>query len=117
MIIKTSKEPLNRDDTRIRKGICLLLTSCFFLGVISLAMHHHDPIFRLKSCAVCKAKTSLSGTLNKDKADPPLIMATVNHCSEEIYFTYSRIIFLHQKPFIASLLPNPFLNKAPPFIS
>jgi hypothetical protein len=117
MIIKTSKEPLNRDDTRIRKGICLLLTSCFFLGVISLAMHHHDPIFRLKSCTICKAKTSLSGTLNKDNADTPLVMALVNHCPEEIHFTVFRMEFHYRTPFIASLLPNPFLNKAPPLIS
>jgi hypothetical protein len=117
MIIKTSGESNNRGGTRIWRCIGLLLTSCFFLGVVSLAMHHHDPIFQLKSCAICKAKTSLSGTINKDKADSPLITATTNRCSEEIYFTFSRIEFHHETPFIASLLPNPFLNKAPPFIS
>jgi hypothetical protein len=115
MIIKTSKEPNNRDGTHIWRFIGLFLTSYFFLGVISLAMH--DPIFQLKSCAICKAKTLLSGTLNKDKADSPLTKETVNHCSEEIYFTFSRIEFHHETPFIASLLPNPYLNKAPPFIS
>ncbi len=117
MIMKTSKEPNNRIGTRIRRGIGLLLTSCFFLGVVALAMHHHDAFFQLKNCAICKAKTSFSGTLNKVTADHPLSIAMVSHCSEEIYFPFSRIILYHQTPFIASLLPNPFLNKAPPFIS
>jgi hypothetical protein len=115
--MKTSKELNNRSDTRIRRGIGLLLTSCFFLGVVALAMHHHGVSYQLKSCTICKAKTYSSGTLNKNQADPPLIMAIINHCSEEVYFTYSRIKFHHKTPFIASLLPNPFLNKAPPFIS
>jgi len=115
--MKTSKEPNHRSGTRIRRCIGLLLTSCFFLGVVALAMHHHDAFFQLKSCAICKAKTSFSGTLNKGKADLPVSIETVNHCSEGIYFTFSRIEFHHQTPFIASLLPNLFLNKAPPFIS
>jgi hypothetical protein len=115
--MKTSKGPDNRIGTRIRRCIGLLLTSCFFLGVVALAMHHHDAFFQLKSCAICKAKTSFSSTLNKVKADPPQTMATVNHCSEENYFSFSRIKFHHQTPFISSLLPNPFLNKAPPAIS
>lgn len=117
MIMKSSKELNYRSGTRIRRCIGLLLTSCFFLGVVALAMHHHDAFIQLKSCAICKAKTSFSSTLNKVNADPPLTTATVNHCSEEIYFTFSRIQFHHQTPFLASLLPNPFLNKAPPFIS
>ena len=115
--MKTFKELNNLSGTHIRRGIGLLLTSCFFLGVVALAMHHHDVSFQLKSCAICKAKTSFSGTLNKVKVEPPIIMAIVNHCSEDIYFTFSEINDNHQTPFISSLLPNPFLNKAPPFIS
>ena len=60
MFMKTLKEPNNRSGTRIRRCIGLLLTSCFFLGVVALAMHHHDVSFQLKSCAICKAKTSFS---------------------------------------------------------
>jgi hypothetical protein len=115
--MKTLKAHDNRKGMRIRRGIGMLLTSCFFLGVVALAMHHHDAFFQLKSCAICKAKTSFSGTLYKVKADTPLIMSAVNNCSEETYFTFSRIKYHHQTPFVASLLPNPFLNKAPPLIS
>lgn len=100
-----------------RRCIGLLPVSCFFLGVVALAMHHHDVSFQLKSCAICKAKTSFSGTLNKVKADLPFATATVSHCPEKLYFTDSRIKTNHQTLFIASLLPNPFLNKAPPVIS
>jgi hypothetical protein len=106
-----------KTSSRIRRCIGLLITSCFFLGVVALAMHHHDAFFQLKSCIICKTKSSSAGALNKIKADFPVSIATVNLCSEEIYFTFSRITFHHQTPFISSLLPNPFLNKAPPFIS
>jgi hypothetical protein len=95
----------------------LFMTSCFFLGAVALAVHHHDAFFQLKGCAVCKAKTSLSSSLNKVKADLPASTETANHSSEAIYFTFSQVKHHHQTPFIASLLPNPFLNKAPPFIS
>jgi hypothetical protein len=117
MLMKTSKEPNNHICKHIRRCIGLLLTSCFFLGVVSLAMHHHDIFFQLKSCGICKAKTSISSTINKIKAEPPLTIATVNNCLEDVYFTFSQNKFYHQTPFIASLLPNPFLNKAPPHIS
>jgi hypothetical protein len=115
--MKTYREPNNLSGTHIRRCICLLLTSFFFLGVVALAMHHHDAFFPLKNCTICKAKTSFSSVLNKIKADPPITMVTVNQCSEEIYFTFPGIKFYYQAPFIASLLPNPFLNKAPPFVS
>jgi hypothetical protein len=117
MIIKTSREPDNRSGARIRRCVGMLLTSCFFLGAVALAIHHHDAFFQLKGCAICKAKTSFSTTLNKVKADFPVSIETVNHSSEAICFTFSRIKHHHQTPFITSLLPNPFLNKAPPFIS
>jgi hypothetical protein len=87
------------------------------LGVVALAIHHHDAFFQLKRCVICKAKVSLSSTLNKFKAAPLLVMATVNPCAEDVYFTFARIKFHRQTPFISSLLPNLFLNKAPPFIS
>jgi hypothetical protein len=103
MFIKTSKETINRGGTHMWRCVGLLLTSFFFLGVVSLAMHHHAPIFQLKSCAICKAKTSLSGTLNKDKADSLLITATTSHCSEEIYFTFSRIEFHHTSTMVKDM--------------
>jgi hypothetical protein len=115
--MKRSKEANNRSSRRIQRCIGLLLTSFFFLGVVALAMHHHNISFQLKSCTICKAKTYSSGTLNKVKADPPLSITTVSHCSEKIYSTFSRIRLDHETPFIASRLPNPFLNKAPPLIS
>lgn len=115
--MKTIKESDNRNGTHIRRGIILFLTSCFFLGVVALAIHHHDVFFQLKGCGICKAKISFSNTFSKVKADLPTIMAKVNHFSGEINFAFTRIKFCHQAPFIPSLLPNPFLNKAPPFIS
>jgi hypothetical protein len=116
-MMKTFGDSNNHIGTRIRRGIDLLLASCFFLGVVALAMHHHDAFFQLKNCAICKAKTSFSGTLNKVMADHPPSIATVSHVSAEVYFSFSRIILGHQTPFIATLRSNPFSNKAPPCIS
>jgi hypothetical protein len=115
--MKTTRESGNRNNPRIGRGIVLFLTSCFFLGVVALAMHYHDVFFQLNSCALCKAKASISSAFSKVTVDLPTIMATGNPSSGEIYFTVTRIHFRHQAPFISSLLPSPFLNKAPPFIS
>lgn len=113
-MVKVFNDRIGR-PVRISSG--LLLAFCFFLGVVALAMHHHDVSFQLKSCAICKAKTFFSGTPNKVKADLSVATATVGHCPEELYFTNSRTKTNHQTPFIASFLPNPFSNKAPPVIS
>jgi hypothetical protein len=115
MIIKTPKDSNNHVNTRIWRWTGLLLTSCFFLGMVALTMHHHNALFQLKSCGICKAKTYLSGAFSKVAMDPPLSIATVSHCPEAIYPTFSPINFHYQTPFIKSFLPNPFLNKAPPF--
>lgn len=115
-IMKTPKDSNNHVNTRIWRWTGLLLTSFFFLGMVALTMHHHNALFQLKSCAICKAKTYLSGALNKVTTDPLLSIASVNHCTNSIYHTFSPINFHYQTPFIDSFLPNPFLNRAPPFI-
>jgi hypothetical protein len=115
--MKLFKEHEHYCDTHIRRWIGLFLASCFFMAVVAFAMHHHDAYFPLKNCAICKAKTSLYGTLNKIKADITLAAAIGNLPLAEVYLTVSRIKYNHQPPFIASLLPNQFLNKAPPFLS
>jgi hypothetical protein len=101
----------------MQRGLCLFLASCFLLGMVALALHHHDGFFQIKNCVICKAKTSLSGTSNKVKADIPTAITAVSHTSALIYLTISRITLRHEPPFIASLLPNPLLNKDPPFLS
>jgi hypothetical protein len=110
-------QPFQKFHDSIRRGLCLLVSSCFLLGMFALALHHHDGFFQVKNCVICKAKASLSGTISKVKADIPAAIAALSHSSALIYLTFSRISFRHQPLFIASLLPNPFLNKAPPFIS
>jgi len=107
----------NRVGRPVRRCIGFLLVSCFFLGVVTLAMHHHDVSFQLKDCAICKAKISFPGTFSKIKPDLPLLAAAENHRSGAFNFTNSPIRTNPQRPFIASRLPNPFLNKAPPALS
>jgi hypothetical protein len=117
MIMNITQEPDNRSGSRSQRFISLFLTACFFLGAVALAMHHHDFSFQLRSCDICKAKASFLRTLNNVNADLPVAIESVSHSSEEIYFTFYRITYHHQTPFISSLLPDPLLNKAPPFIS
>jgi hypothetical protein len=115
--MKIPKNYNNHVSTRIWRRAALLLTSCFFLGVVALTMHHHNALFQLKSCAICKAKTYLSGAFSKITMDPPLSIALVSHWPEAIYRTFLPINVHYQTPFIDLFLPNTFLNKAPPFIS
>ena len=114
--MKTLKSSNNYISTPIQRWTGLLLTSCFFLGVVVLTMHHHDAFFPLKSCAICKAKTSLSSIVKKVTADSLLSIPTICHCSES-NFNFLRIDFYYQAPFIASFPPSSFLNKAPPSIA
>jgi hypothetical protein len=116
-MMKTFNEPNNSIGTHIQRWTGLVLTACFFLGVLALAMHHHDVFFQLKRCAICKAKASFSGANTTIKADFPLSVATLNHCSDETNCSFFQIKLHRQVPFIVSLLPNPFLNKAPPLAS
>ena len=117
MLRESSKVFGNRIGRPVRRGIGFLLVSCFFLGVAALAMHHHDVSLQLKSCAICKTKTTFWGTSNKIKPDLPLAAAAENHHPGALRLTNSLIKTDPQRPFIASLLPRPFLNKAPPAIS
>lgn len=104
----------NHFEAHIGRGIGLFLVSCFLMSAVALATPLYDNCFLLKECSICKAKTSFFGTRNKIKADIPLSAAIDDHASWEVYPTLWRIQCDHQAPFIASLLPNPFLNKAPP---
>jgi hypothetical protein len=118
MLMETTPVFKNRIGRPVRRGVGLLLASCFFLGVVALAMHHHDVSFRLKSCAICNAKTSFSGTFNKIKADLPAgTTATASLCPEALYFTDSSIKTDSPMPFIAPLLTDAFSNRAPPAVS
>ena len=115
--MKTFSESKYYLTTHIRRGIGLLLTTCFCMSLVFLAIHHHEAFSPLKNCAICKAKTSSAGTFTKVKANFAPIIAMVNHPSQEIYFTISQIGSYRQRPFVSSFQNNPFLNKAPPVIS
>jgi hypothetical protein len=110
-------KPLRKLKDRFKNCMGLLLTVAFFLGVVALALHHHDAFFPLKSCAICKAKASLAGTLSKIKADHPLLTAAVNHDCRGISLAVSWMRFDHQTPFVEPLFFHRLSNKAPPSIS
>jgi hypothetical protein len=61
------------------RHILFLSLSSFCLALLSMAFHHHDNAFRLPTCSICEAKTSLSGTTGKFKADSGLSAAIGGH--------------------------------------
>jgi hypothetical protein len=103
--------------SRLRRGIPLLLALCFLLGAVALALHHHDVLFQLKNCAICKVKTSLTGSFSKVKADLTHVALAVNPASEEICLPVSLLMLGDQEPVAAAHLSAPFFNKAPPRLS
>lgn len=115
--MKIFKEPGHCIGVRIRKCIGLLVASFFFLGVVAFTLHHNNVPLQLKSCAICKVKTSFSISFSKIKADIAQAIPAANRAGEEIYFTDPRGPLDHQAPVIASLSFPPFFNKAPPYLS
>jgi hypothetical protein len=104
-------------DTRhhsVIRNILFLSLSCFCLAILLVAFHHHDSAFRLRACSICKVKSSVSGTINKQQIDPTPAVAAIDVVPAAILLGLSGIA------------PNPtsdithfptvitFPNKAPP---
>jgi len=87
----------------------------FFLGVTSIAFHHHDNAFLLPACALCKVKTSFSGTLSKFKADSSPSVLTLCLLLAVIVLCLSGILPDRKTVFIDSQVVETYPNKAPPF--
>ncbi|MBP8984310.1 MAG: hypothetical protein KBG12_00970 [Syntrophobacterales bacterium] len=113
--MRVLREHDNHFITPFRSWFGLFLASCFAMGLVALAMHHHDAYFLLKNCAICKAKTSLSATISKIKADISASAVIESHNAADVYLTSSRLKNNHPTPFVVLLLPNSFFNKSPPF--
>jgi hypothetical protein len=88
----------------------------FILAVLAIAYHHHhDGSFLLRSCTICKVKTSISGTFNKYKIDSTPV-AAIGHLLPVASPLHSTGTIQNRNFFtIDSRIAFPYPNKAPPF--
>jgi len=84
------------------------------LGVAAMSFHHHDNVFLLKTCSLCKVKTSFSGTLNKFKANSFHAVLIPGFSLTVILLYSSGIVPGRKKDFIDSQIIDTYPNKAPP---
>ncbi|MRS03692.1 hypothetical protein EG832_10815 [bacterium] len=100
-------------QTRIKTVIFLSLLG-FFLGVVALSFHHHDNTIFRPACAICKVKTSLSGTFNKVKIDTSPAVPSLFFSFAAITLGLSGIAPNGKTIFIDSQIVKIYPNKAPP---
>lgn len=98
------------------KIIVFLSIAGFSLGVMSIALHHHDNTFSLPGCFLCKAKTSFTGAINKAKADniPVALVLCLSLAVTSLYV--SGILPIPKVAFIVCQIVETYPNKAPPLI-
>jgi hypothetical protein len=96
------------------KNVIFLSLFGFLLSVLAISLHHHDNSFLLRSCSICKIKTSLSGTFNKVKVDSTPAVVSLHLFSVAIFLCLSGILPDKKTVFINSQIAVTYPNKAPP---
>lgn len=96
------------------KRIILLSVAGFFLAILAVAFHHHDNAFLLRSCSICKVKTSNSGTMSKNKIDSAPAAAVVSPDLVAVFPLLDTVVHENTTIFISSQIGNIYPNKAPP---
>jgi hypothetical protein len=97
------------------KNVIFLSVSIFFLSVLVISLHHHDNSFLLRTCSICKVKTSISGTVSKTNTDSTPAVISLCLFSMAIFPFLSGILSDTKTVFIASQIAVTYPNKAPPF--
>jgi hypothetical protein len=106
----------NRQDGAIRQ-ILLVSLSVFFLSVLAIAFHHHDNAFWLRACSICKAKSSLSGTISKYQVDSTSAAVAIQTGPDASLPDLSGLTRDFSSAFVSFAPAIPFPNKAPPIRS
>ncbi|MFA5180990.1 MAG: hypothetical protein WC405_06685 [Syntrophales bacterium] len=96
------------------KKIVLLSMAGFFLAILAVAFHHHDRSFLLASCSICKVKTSISGSFNKNNIDSPPAVAVIPSGVAAIFFSSTMVVPETTTILISSQVAYIYPNKAPP---
>ncbi len=101
-------------QNRIKIVIFLSLFG-FFLGVMAITLHHHDNVFSLHPCSICKVKTCLSGNFSKINIDSTPAIVIWCFSLSAIFLCLSGILLDRKTVFIDSQTVRNYPNKAPPF--
>jgi len=96
------------------KRIVLVSLSGFFLAVCAVAFHHYDNTFLLRSCSICKVKTSNSGTKSKNKVDSPPAVTVGPLGMVAVFPLLTTVAPENTAIFISSQFASVWPNKAPP---
>jgi hypothetical protein len=96
------------------KRIILLSVAGFFLAIMAVAYHHHDNAFFLRSCSICKVKTTTSGTTSKSKIDsaPAVTIGYLDLAT--VFPLLDTVVNEKTTNFISSQIGYIYPNKAPP---
>jgi len=96
------------------KRIVLLSLSGFFLAILAVAFHHHDNTFLLRSCSICKVKTSISGTMSKNQIDSAPAVTVVSPGMVAVFPLLATTVHQITPLFVSSQIAYIYPNKAPP---
>jgi hypothetical protein len=96
------------------KRIVLLSLSGFFLAILTVAFHHHDNTFLLRSCSICKVKTSNSGMISKNSVDSASVVTAVSLGLVAVVSLLATVVHQNTTIFISSQIAYIYPNKAPP---
>ena len=97
------------------KTIVLITLLGLILGVIVISFHHHDDMFLLPACSLCKVKTSVSWSVNKIKIDTAPVISNEYLWLTVIILCLSGIAPKGENIFFHSRIVDTYPNKAPPF--
>ena len=96
------------------KRIVLLSLSGFFLAILAVAFHYHDNTFLLRSCSICKVKTSNSGMMSKNKIDSAPAVTVASLGLVAVFPLLGTIVHENTPIFISSQIGYIYPNKASP---
>lgn len=96
------------------KKIVLLSLSGFFLAILAAAYHYHNNAFFLASCSICKVKTSISGTMSKNKIDSAPAVTVASLGLVAVFALLASVVPENKTLFISSQTADVWPNKAPP---
>ena len=98
----------------IMRNIILLSLAGFIMAIVAIAFHYHNNSFLLRNCSICKVKTSISGTFNKNNVDSPPVATGFLLSSMAIFLCFAGVMNSRKSIFIDSPIAFTWQNKAPP---
>ena len=84
------------------------------LAILAVAFHYHDNAFLLRSCSICKVRTTASGTVSKNKIDSAPAVTVITVGMATVLPLSTTAVLENTTIFISSQTASIWPNKAPP---